>query len=132
MASRGGAAQPPPPPPWKKGGAAQPTSPAAGGAAKLDNVSELTVGFYNLGIQLSEVEGKRWTRKERLIKADIEKAMRRLLEGAFYHEAQLMSRIELVFVVLTYFENFFGRSSGQWTLCIVVFGVLWARSDMMW
>jgi hypothetical protein len=60
-------------------GAAQPDSSAGGAAqptfsALPDSASELTVGFYNVGIQLSEFGGKKWKMKERRLAADIFKA----------------------------------------------------------
>ena len=54
-------------------GAAQPSS-LPGGAEHpsftqlSDDTSELTVGFYNVGIQLKEVGGKHWKKKEEALK----------------------------------------------------------------
>ena len=60
-----GAAQPA----WSSGNAAQPTF------LKLsDNAPELTVGFYNLGIQLSEFGGPKWKKKEPKLSSDLVKA----------------------------------------------------------
>ena len=39
-----------------------------------DNVAQLTVAFYNVGIQVSELEGKNWKTKEGRLQADILKA----------------------------------------------------------
>ena len=51
------------------GGVAQPT------VSELpDNAAELTVGFYNVGIQVSELQTKNWKMKERVLIADILKA----------------------------------------------------------
>ena len=68
-------------PAWRgdDGGAAQPIS-TPGGAAQLtfsalpDDASELTVGFYNIGIQLSEVGGSKWKTREQRLREDIIKA----------------------------------------------------------
>jgi len=64
------------------GDAAQPTF-----SKRSDITFELTVGFYNVGIHLLEVDAKKWETKERLLKQDIIKAKCRLLEPYFYHEA---------------------------------------------
>ena len=40
----------------------------------LDHSAEITVGFYNAGIQALEVQGKKWKTKEQQLKADICKA----------------------------------------------------------
>jgi hypothetical protein len=51
------------------GGAAQPT------VSELpDNAAELTVGFYNVGMQAAELQGKNWKTKECRLQADILKA----------------------------------------------------------
>ena len=53
---------------------------SSGGAAQLtfaelpDNAAQLTVAFYNVGIQVSELEGKNWKTKEGRLQADILKA----------------------------------------------------------
>ena len=70
-----GAAQPASAP----GGAAQPTSSSSGAAqptfsALPANTTELTVGFYNVGIQFSEVGGRGWKIKERRLASDLAKA----------------------------------------------------------
>ena len=49
------------------------------GAAKFfselpANTARLTVGFYNVGIQLTELSGKKWPSKQSALKADIIKA----------------------------------------------------------
>ena len=49
------------------------------GAAKFfselpANTARLTVGFYNVGIQFTELSGKKWASKQRFLKADILKA----------------------------------------------------------
>ena len=60
-------------------GAAQPSS-LPGGAEQpsftqlSDDTSELTVGFYNMGIQLAELGKKGWKKKEEALKQDIIKA----------------------------------------------------------
>ena len=36
-----------------------------------DDTSEMTVGFYNVGIQLNDVGRKNWKRKEAALKKDI-------------------------------------------------------------
>ena len=36
--------------------------------------AQLTVGFYNVGIQLTELSGRKWSSKQSLLKADILKA----------------------------------------------------------
>jgi hypothetical protein len=60
-----GAAQPA----WSSGNAAQPP------LLKLSaNAPELTVGFYNLGIQLSEFGGAKWKNKEPKLASDLVKA----------------------------------------------------------
>jgi len=51
------------------GGAVQPTF-----CELPDNTAEITVGFYNVGIHASEVQGKMWKTKERQLQADILKA----------------------------------------------------------
>ena len=51
------------------GDVAQPTSDALPG-----NTPELTVGFYNVEIEVAEVSDKEWKIKERLLKQDIVKA----------------------------------------------------------
>ena len=51
------------------GGAAQPTF-----SALPDDASELTVAFYNVGIHLSEVDGRGWQIKERRSASDLAKA----------------------------------------------------------
>ena len=38
------------------------------------NAARLTVGFYNVGIQLAEISGRRWSSKQSRLKADIVKA----------------------------------------------------------
>ena len=38
------------------------------------NIAQLTVGFYNVGIQFSELSGKKWSTKQSHLKADIIKA----------------------------------------------------------
>ena len=38
------------------------------------NTARLTVGFYNVGIQLTELSGKKWPSKQSALKADIIKA----------------------------------------------------------
>ena len=59
-------------------GAAQPTS--TDGAAQPifselpDDASELTVAFYNVGINLSQVGTKHWKSKEKALAADIDEA----------------------------------------------------------
>jgi len=59
------------------GDAAQPT----GTFLKLARpTSELTVAFYNVGINVLEVGAKNWPNKELLLKKDICKAKCRLLE----------------------------------------------------
>ena len=58
---RGGAEQP-----TRRGGAEQPTF-----TQLPDDASELTVGFYNVGIQLQTVRGKNWRKKERELKQDV-------------------------------------------------------------
>ena len=56
------------------------TYQVAGGAAQHtvirlpDTAVELTVGFYSVGIQLSEVRAKNWMEQEILLIADIVKA----------------------------------------------------------
>ena len=60
-------------------GAAQPASSSSGAAqptfsALPANTTELTVGFYNVAIQLSEVGGIRWKIKERRLASDLAKA----------------------------------------------------------
>ena len=40
-----------------------------------NDTSELTVGFYNVGIQLTEVGGKTWKKKEEALMQDIVKAL---------------------------------------------------------
>ena len=60
-----GAAQPS----SRRGGAEQPTF-----TQLPDDTSELTVGFYNVGIQLQMVRGKHWPQKEQTLKQDIVKA----------------------------------------------------------
>ena len=67
-----GAAQPTSAP----GDAAQPTSSSSGASqptfsALPANTTELTVGFYNVGIQLSEVGGRRWKIIERRLASDL-------------------------------------------------------------
>ena len=57
-----GAAQPS----SRRGGAEQPTF-----TQLPDDTSELTVGFYNVGIQLQTVRGRNWGKKERALKQDI-------------------------------------------------------------
>ena len=58
---------------WSLLDAAQPTL-SSGGAAQPtishvpDSAPVLTVGFYNVGIQKAEVEGKQWKTKERELK----------------------------------------------------------------
>ena len=57
-----GAAQPS----SRRGGAEQPTY-----TELPDDTSELIVGFYNVGIQLPEVTGRNWPKKQRALKKDI-------------------------------------------------------------
>ena len=66
-------------PAWEPGGAAQPTWSSSGAAqptfsALPANTTELTVGFYNVAIQLSEVGGRGWKIKERRLASDLAKA----------------------------------------------------------
>ena len=57
-----------------------------GGAAQLtfselpDNAVELTVGFYNVAIQVVDLEGERWKTEELCLQADILKAFNRHLD----------------------------------------------------
>ena len=74
-----GAAQPS----SRRGGAEQPTF-----TQLPDDTSELTVGFYNVGIQLQEVRGKHWPKKEQTLKQDIVKAFMR-------HELHMLCLSEL-------------------------------------
>ena len=65
--------------PTSTGGAAQPTSTPGGAAQPTfsvlpDDVSELTVAFYNVGIPLSQVGAKKWHIKEKGLAADIVQA----------------------------------------------------------
>ena len=53
-----------------------------------DNAPELAVGFYNVGIQLSEVNGKKWKIKERLLRQDI-------VEAFDVHELDVLCLSEL-------------------------------------
>ena len=74
-------------------GAAQPSS-LPGGAEQpsftqlSDDTSELTVGFYNVGIQLQEVQGKKLPKKEQTLKQDIVNAFMR-------HELHMLCLSEL-------------------------------------
>ena len=61
-ADHGGAAQPA----WSSSGAAQPAF-----SALPNNAPELGLGFYNVGIQLGEVGGNKWHRKEQRLRRDI-------------------------------------------------------------
>ena len=60
------------------GGAAQPTFAELAAQTTFaelpDNAAQLTVAFYNVGIQGSELGGKIWRTKEPRLKADILKA----------------------------------------------------------
>ena len=65
------------------GGAEQPTF------THLPNDKhELTVGFYNVGIQLTTVQGKNWNKTETKLKRDIVKAFRE-------HELHMLCLSEL-------------------------------------
>ena len=66
---------------WRSGagGAAQPTLTPGGAAqptfsALADDASELTVAFYNVGIHLSDIDGRGWQIKERRSASDLAKA----------------------------------------------------------
>ena len=56
------------------GGAAQSASSSSG--ANATDATELTVGFYNVGIQLSEVGGRGWKMSERRLASDLAKAFK--------------------------------------------------------
>ena len=56
----------------RRGGAEQPTF-----TQLPDDTSELTVGFYNVGIQLQMVRSKNWGKKERALKQDVVNAFTR-------------------------------------------------------
>ena len=65
------------------GGAAQPTC-----SALPDDASELTVAFYNVGIQLSQVGTKKWKTTEKKLAADI-------VEAASVHALDILCLSEL-------------------------------------
>jgi endonuclease/exonuclease/phosphatase family metal-dependent hydrolase len=78
---------------WKQGGAAQHASKQGGAAqhafeTKCGDASELTVAFYNVGIQMAEIGAKKWEAKERRLAADIVKAIK-------VHELDILCLSEL-------------------------------------
>ena len=78
---------------WEQGGAAQHASKQGGAAqhafeTKCGDASELTVAFYNMGIQMPEIGAKRWEAKERRLAADIVKAIK-------VHELDILCLSEL-------------------------------------
>ena len=74
-----GAAQPS----SRRGGAEQPTF-----TQLRDDTPELTVGFYNVGIQLQTVQGRNWRKKEQALKQDVVNAFTR-------HELHMLCLSEL-------------------------------------
>ena len=85
----GGAAQPT----SRRSGAEQPSSRPCGAEQPTftqlpEGTSELTVGFYNVGIQLQVVRGKNWGKKERALKQDVVNAFTR-------HELHMLCLSEL-------------------------------------
>ena len=53
-----------------------------------DDTSEMTVGFYNVGIQLNDVGRKNWRRKEAALKQDI-------IHAFLWHELDMLCLSEL-------------------------------------
>ena len=53
-----------------------------------DDTSEMTVGFYNVGIQLDDVGRKNWRRKEAALKQDI-------IHAFLWHELDMLCLSEL-------------------------------------